>query len=67
MNFGSGNGLSPVRFQAITSNNAAVLSNKPFGTNFSEVLIEIIPISLKKALQSVIGKYRGHFVQGEMS
>ena len=37
----SGNGLSPVRRQAITWTNADVLSIGPSGTNFSEISIKI--------------------------
>ena len=33
INIGSGNGWSPVRNQAITWTNAALLSIRPFGTN----------------------------------
>ena len=37
---GSGNGLSPVRHQAITCTNAALLSIGPLGTGFSEIGIK---------------------------
>ena len=37
----SDNGLSPGRRQAIMWNNARILLIGPFGTNFSEILIEI--------------------------
>ena len=44
----SDNGLSPGRRQAIIWNNAGILSIGLFGTNFSEILIEILTISFKK-------------------
>ena len=37
----SDNGLSPVRLQAITWNNADLLLIGPLGTNFSEIRIKI--------------------------
>ena len=40
-NIGSDNGLSSGRRQAIISSNAGILLIRPFGTNFSEILIEI--------------------------
>ena len=40
INIGSGNGLAPNRWQAITWTNAVVLSIRPLGTNFSEILIK---------------------------
>ena len=45
---GSDNGLSPGRRQAIIRTNAGILLIRPFGTNFSEILIEIIIFSFKK-------------------
>ena len=45
---GSDNGLSPGRRQAIISTNAGLLLIGPLGTNFSEILIEIITFSFKK-------------------
>ena len=45
---GSDNGLSPQRRQAIIWTNAGILLIGPLGTNFSEILIEIQPFSLKK-------------------
>ena len=45
---GSDNGLSPGRRQAIIRTNAGKLLIRPFGTNFSEILIEIIIFSFKK-------------------
>ena len=41
-------GLSPVRRQAITWTNADLLSIRPLGTNFSEILIEIQNFSFTK-------------------
>ena len=45
---GSGNGLSPVRRQAITWTNAALLSIRLLGINFTEIWIGILSFSLKK-------------------
>ena len=44
----SDNGLSPGRRQAIIWNNAGILSIGLLGTNFSEILIEILTLSFKK-------------------
>ena len=45
---GSDNGLSPVRRQAIIWTNAGLLLIGPLGTDFSEILIEILTFSFKK-------------------
>ena len=45
---GSDNGLSPGRHQAIIRTNARILLIRPLGTNFSEILIEILIFSFKK-------------------
>ena len=45
---GSDNGLSPGRRQAIIWTNAGILLIGPLGTNFSEILIEILTFSFKK-------------------
>ena len=45
---GSYNGLSPDRRHAIMWTNAGLLLIGPLGTNFSEILIEILTISFKK-------------------
>ena len=45
---GSDNGLSPGRRQAIIWTNAGILSTGPLGTNFSEILIEILTFLFKK-------------------
>ena len=44
---GSDNGLSPDRRQAIIWTNAGLLLIGPLGTNFSEILIEILTFSFK--------------------
>ena len=44
----SDNGLSPGRRQAIIWNNAGILSIGLLGTNFSDILIEILTYSFKK-------------------
>ena len=45
---GSDNGLSPDRRQAIIWTNDGLLLIGPLGTNFSEILIEILTFSFKK-------------------
>ena len=44
----SDNGLSPGRRQAIIGTNARILLIPTLGTNFSEILSEILTFSLKK-------------------
>ena len=44
----SDNGLSPGRRQAIIWTNAGILLIGPYGTNFSEILIEILTFSFTK-------------------
>ena len=56
---GSENGLSPDRRQAIIWTNDGLLLIGPLGTNFSEILIEILPFSFKKMrLKMSSGKWR---------
>ena len=56
---GSDNGLSPSRRQAIIWTNVGILLIKPLGTNFSEILIEIITFSVKKMhMKMSSGKWR---------
>ena len=50
---GSDNGLSPDRRQAIIWINAGILCIGPLGTNFSEILTEILKVSFKKMLFKV--------------
>ena len=45
---GSGNGLAPVRRQAITWTNDDLLLFRPFRRNFSEIWIKIQNFSFKK-------------------
>ena len=47
-NIASVNGLSPSRHQSIIRTNAEIMLIGPLGTNFSEILIEIHPVSFKK-------------------
>ena len=61
---GSGNGLSPIRRQAITWTNAGLLSIGLLGTNFNRNSIIFIQ---ENAFENVVGQNGGHFVQGEMS
>ena len=56
---GSGNGLSPVPCQAITWNNADLLSIGPLGTNFSEIWPKIQNFSfIKMYLKMSSAKWR---------
>ena len=56
---GSDNGLSPGRCQAIIWTNAGIVLIGPWGTNFSEILIEILAFSFKKMhLKMSSGKWR---------
>ena len=45
---GSDNGLSPGRRQAIIWTNARILLIRPLGTNFNEILLEILTFSFMK-------------------
>ena len=64
----SGNVLSPVQRQAIIWTDAELLSFGPFGTNFGDILIEILIFIFKKlCFKNVVCQNGGHFVQGEMS
>ena len=45
---GSDNGLSPGRRQSIIRTNTGILLFGPLGSNFSEILIEILTCSFKK-------------------
>ena len=44
----SDNGLSPIRHQAIIRTNAGIVLVEHFGTNFCEILIEILSFSFTK-------------------
>ena len=63
---GSDNGLSPERRQAIIWTNAGLLLIEPLGTNFSEILIEILTFSFKKMRLKVSSVIGGHFVSASM-
>ena len=55
----SDNGLSPGQRQAIIWTNVGILLIETLGTNFSEILIEIITFSVKKMhLKMSSGKWR---------
>ena len=53
---GLGNGLSPVRCQAITWTNADLLSIEPLGTNFSESRIEMQKKNHENSFENVVYK-----------
>ena len=61
---GSDNGLSPDRHQAIIWTNAGLLLIRPLGTNFSEILIEILTFSFKKIRLKVSSAKRRPFCLG---
>ena len=60
----SDNGLSPGRRQAIIWNNAEMLLIGLLGTNFSEILIEILTFSFKKMHLKVSSAKWGPFCLG---
>ena len=56
---GSAHGLSPGQRKGITWTNPGILLTGPFGTNFSEILTEIVIFSFKKMrLKMSFGKLR---------
>ena len=61
---GSDNGLSHDRCQAIIWTNAGLLLIGPLGTNFSEILIEILTFSFKKMRLKVSSAKRRPFCLG---
>ena len=61
---GSDNGLSPDRRQAIICTNAGLLVTGPLGTNFSEILIEILTFSFKKIRLNMSSAKRRPFCLG---
>ena len=63
---GSDNGLSPGRHQAIIWTNAGILLIRMLGTNFSEVLIEIITFLFKKMRLKVSSAKRRSFFSAAM-
>ena len=60
----SDNGLSPERRQAIIWTNAGILLIGPLGTNFSEILSEILTFSLTKMRLKVSSAKRRPFCLG---
>ena len=61
---GSDNGLSPDRRQAIIWTNDGILLIRPLGTNFSEILIEILTFSFTKMRLKVSSAKRWPFCLG---
>ena len=61
---GSDNGLSPGRRQSIIRTNAGILLIRPFGTNFSEIIIEILIFSFRKKRLKVSSAKRRPFCLG---
>ena len=61
---GSDNGLSPGRRKAIIWTDAGLLLIRPLGTNFSEILIEILTFSFKKMRLKVSSAKRRPFCLG---
>ena len=62
--FGSDNGLAPGRRQTIIWTNDGILLIGPLGTNFSEILIEILTFSFKKMRLKVSSAKRRPFCLG---
>ena len=62
----SDNGMSPGRRQAIIWTNAGILLNGPLGTNFNEILIEIIHFLSRKSIWKRRMGNGGHFVSASM-
>ena len=62
--FDSDNGLLPGRRQAIIWTNAGLLLIRPLGTNFSEILIEILTFSFKKMHLKVSSEKQWPFCLG---
>ena len=60
----SDNGLSPGRRQAIIWNNAGILLIGTLGTNFNEILIEILTFSFKKMRLKVSSAKRQPLCRG---
>ena len=63
---GSDNGLSPGRRQVIIWTNAGILLIRPLGTNFNEVLIEILTFSFMKMRLKVSSAKWRPFVSASM-
>ena len=63
-NIGSDNGLAPGRRQAIIRTNAGILLIGPWGTNFSEILIEIEIFSFNKMHLKMSSENRHLFYLG---
>ena len=61
---GSDNGLSPGRRQAIIRTNAGILLIRPLGTNFSEILVEVLIFLFKKMRLKVSSAKRRPFCLG---
>ena len=66
ISIGSGNGLSPLRCQAITWTNAGLLSIGLLGTNFSEKNRNSVIFIQENTFEIIVCQYGGHFVQGEI-
>ena len=65
---GSGNGLSPVRRQAIICTNFDLLSIRPLGLNFSEIRIKIQDfLFMKMHLKMSSAKWQPFCLLGEMN
>ena len=65
---GSDNGLSPGRRQAIIWTNDGILLIQTLGTNFSEILSEILLIFIhENTSENIVCEMAVIFVQGEMS
>ena len=65
-NFGSDNGLAPTRHQAIIWAIVGILLIEPLGTNFSEILIEILTFHSRKCFWKCHLQNGSHFVLASM-
>ena len=64
VSIGSDNGLSPIRRQAIIWISSDLLSIRPSGTNFSEMITKIQKFSFTKMHMKISSAKRWPFVQG---
>ena len=66
VNIGSDYGFSPVRRRTIIWTNAAIISIRPQGTYFNEILVEIHKLWFKKIQLKYRLQSDSHFVSAPM-
>ena len=64
VSIGSENGLSLIQLQTITWTNAALLSNGPLGTNFSEIWIKTKLFIHENALEYIVCEIAAILLRG---